>query len=97
MLRKCVCVNEYVNALIVIVYYSSSELSGVRKPIWLPHQLCGGYILMCLHFGLGGQALLHDYFFEAPLVEFHKAKDLGAYIRFWGGVEIILLMAEYRC
>ena len=35
-LRKCVCGNEYVNVLIGIVYYLSSELRWIRKSDWLP-------------------------------------------------------------
>ena len=51
-------------------------------------------MLMCIHLGQSGQALLHDFFALAPSVVtrrmargFHKAKDLGAYIGFGGGVK----------
>ena len=56
---------------------------------------------MCKHVGLGGQALLHEIFAQAPSlvhiawhVEIHLAKDSGSYFSFGGGVRFILHMAR---
>ena len=63
-------------------------------------QLGDGYALMCIHVGLGGQALLHDIYVHTETVTrrvargVYKAKDSGTYISFGGVVIIILHMAE---
>ena len=62
-------------------------------------------VYLCnINFGRGEWALLHDFFHATPFTShgdtphgawrFYKAKDVGAYISFRGGVIIILHMSE---
>ena len=62
-------------------------------------ELGGGCILLCVHVGLGAQALLPDVFAPAPLVvawrvECIELKTRKLIIALGGGVQIIVHMAE---